>query len=850
MVISNKKKLQNSLYRRNGKKAKRKRKRSMEFLEFMIVNWYAKDHSEEEISWADSDSDADSDELELDEHPYKKFHIYLTGVLENGENISIDVENFTPFFYIKIPEAWSKYKIEQFVKECKNSLSRVRRPHFLHHSVVYRKDAYGFNNLKEFKFLRFLFDNTDASKSIRYYIKKNSGKYPGVSLYNTNIEPLLTFMHSRDIQASGWVKIKKSELKVSKFAKTKHCYSCEWTEIVKVDRNVISPIKIMSFDIECYSSTGDFPSAQNKDDTIIQIGATYKHFGKGYETAKQVVHCLRETDSVKGVEIISCKTEKELLIKWFRYVIKENPDVIIGYNIDGFDWEYIYARCEKLRIVGYLEQLSIFKHVKADVKDINKTFGGNRSAMNSRTVVIPGRTQIDLYHYFKTELKLDSYKLDFVAKTFLGEKKRDVSPREIFQMGGPEGTPSSRAVVADYCAQDTLLPLKLLDNRFIIENLIEMSKCVSVPFDWLISRGQQIKVFSQLHREFRKKNTVFPETLTYSMSDSDHKYQGATVLNCDRGMHIDHPTSGLDFKSLYPSIIIEKNLCPTTIVFEDKYKNLKGIEYQHFKWENGDYWFVKNKKGIIPEIVEKLWRDRDQVKKEYKREKDPNVKNVLNAKQLAIKVSMNSIYGVFGSNVGYLSIKPIASTVTYVGRKMIEHSKKCAESFYDGSEKCDGITANVVYGDSVPGHMPVTIMNKGKFLMSRRIDHLNMNEWKVSNDLKYKNSAYELKQAKEIALPDPNLLIWSANSWVKPIKIIRHKTRKKIYRVITQKGIVECTEDHSLIENHTDEFVKPGDINVGHELLHNYIKRKVKTTNTTNIIEEKRKAFYKKFENI
>jgi len=838
----------------------------MDHFQFMILNWYSDDTlSDPDGGSCDESIGSDDDDTENKfEVINDKYHIYLFGVDREGKNVCIDVQNFTPFFYLKIPRHWTNGKIKSFIEECRVALGKKRRDNLLGFKIMFRKDGYGFTNNREFKFIQLRFQNYGAYRSLKWKIKNRDKCFSSnlVELYNSNVDPILSFMHAMDLLASGWVSIDKKNLKHSRTARTDFNYSVTWSKIKPLDHQEVPPLKILSFDIECFSQNGDFPNPKKPEDKIIQIGSTIQRYGScgAYEGAakgKQNVVVLGACDDIPGVEVAVCNTEKQLLSKWFNFVIRENPDVIIGYNIDGFDWSYIAARCDFLEC-EYFNHLSRLKHVysKYEADEVeSKAFGANQFNL----ITTPGILQIDLLHYFRKECKLESYKLDFVAKHFLNQQKRDVTPQEIFRMGGPFGSPGDRAIVAEYCAQDTLLPIRLLENRLILENLIEMSKCVSVPIPWLLRRGQQIKVYSQLQREFRNKGYLFPEELKFHR-ETGEKYEGATVLNCERGIHIDDPVGGLDFASLYPSIIIAHNLCITTLVFEDKYKNLPGVDYERYTWENGDHTFSKVP-GVVPEIMERLWNERKTVKRQMKDPRYKGIKAVLNAKQLAIKVSMNSIYGVFGASRGYVCARPIASTITYTGRKMIEHSKKCAETFYDGTPESNGVKAHVVYGDSVTGDMPVTIKVKNKWIYPRRIDSLNHSNW-----FAYPGRT-EHGDSKEQSIISNDVEVWTANGWAKGVRMIRHKIPvrirndetnvkiKRLYRVVTQRGIVHCTEDHSLIEKESLKTICVSDIIKEFEkdklkkieLLHRIVPNIKKMNNTMNANTERKKYHFHAF---
>ena len=159
------------------------------------------------------------------------------------------------------------------------------------------------------------------------------------------------------------------------------------------------------------------------------------------------------------------------------------------------------------------------------------------------------------------------------------------------------------------------------------------------------------------------------------------------------------PIAGLDFASLYPSIMIAKNLSHDSFVPPEQ-ERIPGIEYEDIIWENENekyhFTFVKREsfQGILPEILDRLWKERKKIKKEMKKESGIK-KMVLNGKQLAIKVTMNSIYGFCGATTGMLPCKPIAACTTAVGRQLISETKSLAEKWYPGSVGVYGDTDSV-----------------------------------------------------------------------------------------------------------------------------------------------------------
>lgn len=765
-------------------------------LSFMIRETYSDDREENQ----------DDDE----EYPEKFYRIYLFGSTDEGKSVCLEINNFKPYFYVKVPGHWGQSECNHLVSKIKKSLWK-RKTALVEHKLVMRKDAYGFNNGKKFKFIRFVFNNGSICRSTVWLFKKPIEGYESTkfTVYDSNIDPMLVFMHVKGISASGWVNIKEEHLKENDLSRCQLNYSVDWNDVEPMDKHDIPPLVTLSFDIECYSSDGSFPNPEKLDNKIIQIGSSIQRFGE--DTIHKHIIVLGKCNPVPDAKLVVVKDEKTLIRKWIELLHKVDPDQLIGYNIDDFDWKYIWKRAQLTE--AFVLDIGRLFHVQAKFNS-DKLETNAYGANSFNYIETIGIGQIDLLHWFRKNTKLDQYNLDFVSHKFLGENKRPVTPQEIFSMGGPNGDPDSRSTVADYCVQDTALPLRLMENRCMMPNLIEMSRVTCTPFTWLIMRGEQIKVFSQLSKELRKNKFVLPSSITQEASD----FCGATVLDAQKGAFFE-PVSGLDFASLYPSIMIAHNLCPTTWVRLPKYSDVDGIEYKNFKWEGNDYTFVQNVEGIVPGILSRLWSERKRVKREMASEKDTRMKAILNGKQLAIKVSMNSIYGFFGVKAGVFPCKPISSTVTYIGRTMIEHSKNCAEKWYDGSEKSKGIKAKIIYGDSVTGDTPVTLKLRGKFVVPKRIDSINTSTWIPYEEFKA-DDIYSNRQEKQQS-ECSNALIWTSSGWKKIKRVIRHKVRKRLYRVVTEKGVVVVTEDHSLLSS-KGEKVKPCELKIGDELMHRF----------------------------
>ena len=293
-----------------------------------------------------------------------------------------------------------------------------------------------------------------------------------------------------------------------------------------------------------------------------------------------------------------------------------------------------------------------------------------------------------MFHEVKKGYKLDSYSLNNVSKLYLGDQKIDMAPKEMFARF-VEGDPKKLYEVAEYCIKDTLLPHKLMKKMCILLNLVEMAKATWVPLSFLVERGQQIKVFSQLSKKARELGYMVP-TIKYG-SLPEEQYEGATVLEAQKGAYYT-PITALDFEALYPSIMMAHNLCYSTYVMDERrYGKIPGITYETFNIGNKTYKFAQDVPSLLPAILSELKEFRKQAKRDMAAATG-FMKEVYNGKQLAYKISMNSVYGFTGAGKGILPCVPIASTTTSRGRGMIEETKTYVEANFPG--------AKVRYGDT------------------------------------------------------------------------------------------------------------------------------------------------------
>lgn len=452
----------------------------------------------------------------------------------------------------------------------------------------------------------------------------------------------------------------------------------------------MAPLRIMSFDIECAGRKGIFPEANH--DPVIQIANVVTRYGEKKPFIRNVF-CLDTTSSIVATHILEFEKEEKMLKSWQEFLLSVDPDIIIGYNIANFDFPYLLDRAKHLKVNGF-EYWSRIPSEPSRVRETNFSSKqiGNRDTKETNT---NGRLQLDLLQLIQRDHHLRSYTLNSVCAHFLGEQKEDVHHTMITELFN--GTPESRRRLALYCLKDAYLPQRLMDKLSCLENYTEMARVTGVPFNFLLSRGQQIKFISQLFRKALEQKLVIPNLKS---QQSDEQYEGATVIEPTRGYY-DVPIATLDFASLYPSIIQAHNLCYTTLLDKKMIEQFKLVKDEDYiVTPNGDMFVTtKQRKGLLAQILEELLTARKQAKRELAKETDPFRKAVLNGRQLALKISANSVYGLTGATTGKLPCLQIASSTTSFGRQMIEKTKDEVEKKYNIANGYSH-DAQVIYGDT------------------------------------------------------------------------------------------------------------------------------------------------------
>jgi DNA polymerase delta subunit 1 len=617
--------------------------------------------------------------------------ISIFGKTEDGKSVCLTTA-FTPYFFIKLPGNIDNAKVQRIY----NILDENCRESLVAYSVMKSKDVWGFQNNEEFTFMKLNFKHLQARRLVDSFLRRPLDRTPelfsifgvrNMKVYESNLDPVLRLMHRTGIQSTGWLDIGDKCIRSHLAHVDMDLFCNDWTTLKPVARDDMAPFVVASVDIECNSSTGKFPDADIPGDACFQIAISLCKFGSD-EPYDKTCLCYKTTDpNLEGSTIQSYETEREMLEAFHKYIHTKDVDIITGWNIFGFDMEYIYKRAQITKCNYGFFNLGKLRDTESElvIKKLSSSALGDNLL---KLLPMPGRFIFDMFHEVKKGYKLDSYKLDNVSKLYLGDQKIDMAPKEMFARYR-EGDPVKLREVAEYCIKDTLLPHRLMKKLCTLLNLVEMAKATWVPANFLVERGQQIKVFSQLTKKARELGFTVP-TIRYGALPEE-PYEGATVLEAQKGAYYT-PITALDFEALYPSIMMAHNLCYSSYVMDEKkYGAVPGITYETFNIGDRTYKFAQDVPSLLPAILAELKQFRKQAKRDMANATG-FMKEVYNGKQLAYKISMNSVYGFTGAGKGILPCVPIASTTTSKGRSMIEETKNYVEANFPG--------AKVRYGDT------------------------------------------------------------------------------------------------------------------------------------------------------
>jgi len=549
------------------------------------------------------------------------------------KSMMVRIEDFTTFCYVELPPEidWVKYSssLSNCIKErfkskpIKMELEMKKR---LYNSE-YKKVGDKYEQVL-FPFLKVSF--ATFSKMRDFIGQARAGLYIAglgkvtinIHCGNNSLTPSIRFIDMFDIPSTGWVKLEQVNIVdiLDKETSKHREVIVKHSNVTRVPEKYVTKLPniypcIFSFDIETYSSKlVSMPDADIPQDEVFQIGVTVR------TTAGKVLKyiiTLKECDEIEDVTVIKCKSERILLTDFAKLIRQHDPDIIIGYNIYGFDYQYIIKRAELRKCVNdFMQQSCINGRVcqKGKIEWESSAFGKQEMTF----VDTDGRLVFDMLPYMKRSFKLANYRLETVCDEFLKTNKDPLKYRDIFECY-EKGDGKSMALCAKYCTQDSYVVYLLFEKLHVWYDITESANTNQVPMFYLYAKGQQIKMYSQVFSYCYNNNIVMnvPRDLLAE------RYTGATVLNPVPGIYKN--IIPFDFASLYPSIIMAYNIDYTTYVSNNQVadEDCEILRWsEHVKCSHDPQHKPLKRKKIMTEDDEKKYQEREEKREQKKICKD------------------------------------------------------------------------------------------------------------------------------------------------------------------------------------------------------------------------------------
>ena len=512
----------------------------------------------------------------------------------------------------------------------------------------------------------------------------------------------------------------------------------EWANLLN---QPIPEIRRAAVDIEVDAEEGRIPDPKIAEKRVTAVGFD----GTGGFKKIMVLDAgePKGSNELDADVVVKFYDDEKTMIRDAFKTIADFP-FVLTYNGDEFDLPYLYNRARVLGIPDDENPLYMMKNAATLKRGVHIDL---YRTMSNRSFQIYAFSQ-----------KYTSFSLNSVSKALLGEEKVDY--------GKPLGG-LTLYETANYCYNDARLTLRLttFNGDLLMNLLVIIARIGRMPIDDISRLGVSQWIRSLLFYEHRKAGARIPGRKELAARTSqviadavikDKKYRGGLVIDPVKGVHF--AVTVMDFASLYPSIIKVKNISYETV-------RCPHPECRKNTIPQTNHWVCGKKNGITSMIIGSLRDLRVNYYKSLSKSQSstPKERQRYTVIAQALKVILNASYGVMGAEIFPLYFLPAAEATTAVGRHTIEETIKI----------CKGAGIDVLYGDSVVGGTPVVVKKDG-WIRIIPIERL-----------------YDERLA--------GAQVWTDGGFSDIVHVYRHRSQKRTYRIMTDTGYVECTEDHSLV---------------------------------------------------
>lgn len=862
------------------------------------------------------------------------YKIYMSGITMDGQKACVILENIPVYIDIRVPDGRDSDQFENFIREClqtKNVVYRSIKTVEMFPLKLFRKNKskwkrITFDNLYERKkardhFIRLM--NNDPNIELASDDQNKTRPCDYIHLVARTYQ----------FNTCDWNQINKYEidnepynLKVHDAGKPfgfKYVFRVDINDIKpyggdKMEKKFLSKDStvIMCWDIETAmkENTGEAPTVtEDYLITIICISFYFQHSNKPFYTVAIVDRPTMKHKSYNA--LIECNGQAEVIKAFCDVFERFSADICTGFNTGGFDWPIMIEMAKRQKLCRHFkEKLSCLKLSKKE-QDANSEEDIAKYLMNREYIKISPeemfqtkscgifgcldtdtmptfkrlypkmetRKGFSLNYFLKRNnlpTKLDKYNYTDMHHIFNGRKpvRREIildSGEKKIKTRYVDATSEELFIMmkdlTKYCIVDEERCQLLFLKRNIIADLREKCNMSYVPLHDGFYKADGAKVRNLIGAKAHLKGIAFSNIpMEPTPQAEEQTYPGAWVFHPKRGLNDTKPVTGLDYSSLYPSLMMCYNFSPDKIIRDDKvaqqlqnegyslhriefpmlYKKTKKPTGQMIKgWTvrhngvmkdgdtrySGEKGLLNENMGLFPGILKELfdfrkvlktqWRDYEmQLEKmvteglgDTQEYKDLEFKKeIVDSKQKAVKVFMNTFYGETGNKRSPVYIIEVSGGITTSGRYNI----KMVADYVESKQY------EVQYGDSVTAETPI-LCKIGNIIQYRAINELS--------DINVDSNILDLdknQEPKYYMKPIDKLEVWTETGWTTVKRVIKHKTNKKIFRVLTHTGYVEVTEDHSLLDINKNK-ISINNLNIGDKLLHSDLPSSSNNTNNT-----------------
>ena len=626
---------------------------------------------------------------------------FVFGRTADGRSVCVRVEEVRPRLYFTKQEGDTlpavKRELEQEVRmQLRDTLGlRVQAERFAHF-YGYEPCAASPSGRCVHDYLQVSYPSLYAWRAACKLRREEEGKekVPCRVAHEAFVDPTTRFLVDAGITPGGWTRVPTQEA-APRVTTCDVELECSLKNFESIARDLNAPYVVCYYDIE---TLGLDPEQA----PIIQVSLV---FVKGGVVDKHLV-AVGTVAPLSDVTVHTVNTEAELLRATRGVLVRHDPDFVVAYNGVNFDNRFLDARATRLGVkeFGFLSRFALRPSRLRELMLNSSGMGDN----TLRYFDMVGRANVDWFQKLKLEHTSEpSYKLSHFAQKFCGDDKEDMHYSEIPVLQA--GTAEDRARLGSYCVHDSLLLHRLDEALTLLVGILQFSQVFGIVPEWVHFRGQQVRFVAQLLAKVRVCEAVpmLLQTPAEGLSgQGETSFEGATVNEPKKGFY-KVPVVTLDWKSLYPSLMMAHNTCHSTLVRDPRLFGAAGV-VAHTVREGRTNHFATQHKGVLPLILRELLDERGRAKKQVKthtkaakdaaladaeRARHAVLAKVFDGRQLALKVSANSIYGACGATTaGKYYCKAVSETVTYEGRQAMVTKKEILPQRFPGID--------VIYGDT------------------------------------------------------------------------------------------------------------------------------------------------------